>query len=228
MRACIKESVGLLLMMVLILFIKGSVIDWYVVPSSSMEPALEPGDLIVVNKLAYGLRVPVTTSYIARWDSPVSGDVVVFKDPVRDFTFGGYIKRVLAEEGDHVQFSNKTIIKNGKPIECSDKQTIVRGNISEYSCTETEGESYTVKWYEKSSKGDDSKLIEIPSKHLLFIGDNRNNSVDSRYWGTRHIDNVYGKKLLTLKGMGSLPLYLCLAVLSFMLYNDLVRKPRKN
>jgi signal peptidase I len=165
---------------VLVVFIvRGFIAEPFQIPSGSMLPTLNIGDYILVNKFSYGLRMPVFHFKILDFGRPDRGDVVVFRfphDPDTDF-----IKRVIGLPGDHIEYHDKTVFINGKRME----QNYV-GHFRD--------ERETVLKLEKLPDIAHSILIEqqkpaldgswvVPEGSYFVMGDNRDNSNDSRYWG---------------------------------------------
>jgi len=166
------EAIGIAL--IAALFIRTFIVQAFKIPSGSMLPTLQIGDHILVNKLAYGIRVPFMERYTARFGKPTSGDVVVFVYPVdrsKDF-----IKRVVAVEGDQVEIQNKKVIINGKSIE--DSHAYFKDGNS------TRGGVHLRDNYGPKT---------VPKGHIFVMGDNRDRSYDSRFWGYVDLKDVKGK-----------------------------------
>lgn len=155
----IKTAVIFLLLW---LFIRGSIIEAFKIPSGSMIPTLQIGDYLLVNKLSYGLRLPFVANTIYEYSKPKRGDIVVFTKEVLDGPEEknmNFIKRVVAVEGDTIEVKNRTIFINGEP----------------------QVEDYTQWVYGGLPSGEVSQ-IQIPKGHVFLMGDNRDRSKDSRYW----------------------------------------------
>lgn len=169
LKSLLKDiAIGLLLA----LFVRTFFIQAYKIPTGSMIPTLLIGDHIIVNRLAYGLRFPYL-GYIIKWGDIKVGDIVVFefpKDRSKDF-----IKRVIANEGDTVEIRNKIVYVNGKKLE--DKWGFFSDN-----------EIYPSR--------DNWGPEKVPEEHIFVLGDNRDESNDSRFWGFVPKRNVKGKALL--------------------------------
>jgi signal peptidase I len=168
-----KASVGIirdiLIALVLAVFIRTFAVQAYKIPSGSMIPTLLVGDYILVNRLAYGLRIPYY-KYIFRWGEIKRGDVIVFvfpEDPSKDF-----IKRVIALPGETIEIKRKKIYIDGREIE--DKW----GSFSD---------NYF------GPPRDDFGPFQVPPEHVFVMGDNRDESNDSRFWGPVNIQNIKGK-----------------------------------
>ena len=167
---------AIIMAVVLALFIRTFIVQAFKIPSGSMIPTLQIGDHILVNKLSYGLRVPFWGHYLVEFKRPQRGDVVVFifpEDRSKDF-----IKRVVGLEGDTVEVRNKKIYINGKPVE--DAHAHFEG---------AEG-------FGAAQTGDNYGPKQVPKNHIFVMGDNRDRSYDSRFWGYVSLDDVKGKAFL--------------------------------
>jgi signal peptidase I len=192
-----------------------AVADWPKVPTGSMEPTLRVGDYLLVNHLAYGPRLPFTNTAI-EMGKPQRGDVVVFRYPLDVSQF--YVKRLVGLPGDRVAFKDGTVSINGEPF---DKQSLGEGTADEdrhqVLVRETAaGNTRTLKlnplWQGRlalSSEG--AGLAQncrterlgawectVPQGQYLMLGDNRDNSADSRVWGFLPHEQVYGKAVRVL------------------------------
>ena len=175
-----RENVeAIIIALVLALFIRTFVVQAFKIPSGSMEPTLLIGDHILVNKFIYGITIPFTDFKIAQIYNPKRNDVVVFKfpgDPSKDF-----IKRVIAIEGDQVQIKDKRIFINGIPI--NDKYGVYR-------------EKRIIKGEAGQANRDNYGPQKVPPNKLFVMGDNRDRSYDSRFWGFVDVKKVKGKAFL--------------------------------
>lgn len=181
---------------VLIVFILRSFIaEPFRIPSGSMMPTLLIGDFILVNKFTYGIRLPVINKKIIDIGEPQRGDAVVFRYPKNPSV--DYIKRVIGLPGDHIQYVNKQLTINGKLI----KQVplgIYQGVGQGKSMTGAEilredlqpvEHDILINQHSPNIKGN----FIVPQGHYFVMGDNRDNSNDSRYWGTVPEENLVGK-----------------------------------
>jgi len=172
----------LIVIVMVVLLIRVFVAQAYNIPSGSMKPTLLVGDFILVNKLVY------------RFSEPQRGDIVVFKypiDPNIDF-----IKRIVALPGEQVEVRNNQVFINGKPLPLIEvgrgEENGVRKVI--YEEVMPEGIKHKVQFYEDFpfSKRDFGPVV-VPPNHYFVMGDNRDNSEDSRYWGFLPRENIVGK-----------------------------------
>jgi signal peptidase I len=169
------EAIGMALL--LALFIRTFIVQAFKIPSGSMIPTLQIGDHILVNKLAYGIRIPFWDQYFMDFSRVQRGDVIVFifpEDRSKDF-----IKRVIGVAGDRVEIKGKKIYINGKEIE--DPHAHFEGDDPQTVLPATR---------------DDFGPAKVPENHLFVMGDNRDRSYDSRFWGFVSLDDVRGKAFL--------------------------------
>jgi len=171
-KRIIKEYIEPIVIAVLIaLFIRAFIVQAFKIPSSSMEPTLLVGDHLLVNKFIYGVRIPYTNIKFFQYKKPKRGDIIVFifpKDRSKDF-----IKRVIGTEGEKVAIIHNKIYINDKMIDdLWGHFTITRPSIEEYG------------------------PVTVPEGFLFVMGDNRDNSQDSRFWGFVNINEVKGKAFI--------------------------------
>jgi signal peptidase I len=170
-----KEYVEPIVIAILIaLFIRAFIVQAFKIPSSSMEPTLLVGDHILVSKFIFGIRIPFTEVKLFQWNKPKRGDVIVFIFPLdrtKDF-----IKRVIGTEGDKVDIVRNKILINGQEIEDPWGVYIDRPD-----------------WVRFSGATGKYEHTIVPKDHIFVLGDNRDNSQDSRYWGFVDIKEVKGK-----------------------------------
>jgi signal peptidase I len=170
-RNWVKEyGEALLIAGVLFVFLRGFVVQAFQIPSGSMEDTLLIGDFLVANKFLYGARVPWTDYRLPAVRQPERGDIIVFRAPHVDKDF---IKRCVAVEGDTVQLSDNVLHVNGVPQK--EDFTVFKGG----------GMPPAANWGPKV----------VPPGHLFMLGDNRNQSQDSRYWGFLDKKRVRGRAM---------------------------------
>jgi signal peptidase I len=160
----------------LALFIRTFVVQAFKIPSGSMEPTLLVGDHILVNKFLYGIKIPFIQKTLVPITNPERGDVLVFiypVDPSKDF-----IKRVIGLPGDKVEMIGKTVYINGNPYDDPHGYYSPSGGPAESNVKEHFGP------------------VNVPKGHLFVMGDNRNHSYDSRFWGFVPIESVKGKAFI--------------------------------
>lgn len=167
------EAIGMALF--LALFIRTFIVQAFKIPSGSMIPTLQVGDHILVNKLSYGTRLPFWEKYLLEFKKPQRGDVVVFvfpEDPTKDF-----IKRVIGVAGDVVEIRGKSIYINDQRLE--DPHAYFEGDLEK----------------KLQARGNFGPIV-VPEEHLFVMGDNRDRSYDSRFWGFVNLQAVKGKAML--------------------------------
>jgi signal peptidase I len=192
-----------------------AVADWPKVPSGSMEPTLRVGDYLLVNHLAYGPRLPFTNTAI-EFGQPKRGDVVVFRYPMDVSEF--YVKRLIGLPGDVVRFERDAVSINGAPF---DVQVVSEGTGANIAPEDrgqwllhetTAGNSHTIKVNpfvmgrepptgmgpSCTTEGEATWQCTVPPGQYLMMGDNRDNSSDSRVWGFLPHEEVYGKAVRVL------------------------------
>jgi len=181
-----------------VFLIRSFVVEPFKIPSGSMMPTLLAGDFILVNKFTYGLRVPILNNTFIEVGKPERGDVFVFHyppDPSID-----YIKRVIGVPGDKIEYRNKQLFINGEPAQLTlidDYQYVAPGlNMvtAKHYQEQLGGVSHDV-LIEDSSLAIDGEVV-VPAGHYFAMGDNRDNSKDSRFWGFVPEQNLVGKAFL--------------------------------
>ena len=194
-----REWRGLVVFIVVMLIFRSAVADWNQVPTGSMIPSILEGDRIVVDKMAYDLRVPFTFYRIATFADPKRSDVITFESPVDGKLL---VKRVIGVPGDEVGLSNNRLYINGQPATYAAvpndllpdalTQVLPYISVSEESLL---GSSRTVMMHRNRSPHatDSFGPIQVPDNHYLVLGDNRDNSQDFRFIGFVSRDLVLGK-----------------------------------
>ncbi len=168
----------------LIFVLRTFIYEPYQIPSGSMIPGLKVGDFILVNKHSYGLKVNRIGGTFALSADPEYGDVVVFIPPHVNVP---YIKRLIGKPGDTIGYLNKKIYINGKAI----KQELISTTENETFLKETIGNSKQIIRIVGGSSSYPEEFI-VPANHYFVMGDNRDNSSDSRFWGFVPRENFMG------------------------------------
>lgn len=162
---------------------RSSLADWYVVPTASMQPTIVEGDRIFVNKLAYQLQLPFTNIAVANFAQPQRGDIVVFESAAADERL---IKRVIGLPGDKVAMLNNQLWLNGKSLQYTNTDSAVI--FDEQLPSLPHKVQFT-----GTTHADSFAEVEVPPGHILVLGDNRNNSADSRFYGFVPMQELQGK-----------------------------------
>ena len=195
----------------IVLLLRSFLVEPFRIPSGSMMPTLLAGDFILVNKFAYGIRLPALNTKV--WDigEPQRGDVAVFRypeDPSTDF-----IKRIVGLPGDTIRYRNKTLYINGKKMP---QQLIGEyfGDVSPYPHVRSaqrreedlEGREHDILINPGQPSGGRYAVIRdyvVPAGNYFVMGDNRDNSKDSRFWGNMPEENLVGKAFLIWMNWGA-------------------------
>lgn len=207
----VLEQIWQLAIALLIVFaIRSAIVEPFKIPSGSMIPTLYVGDFIFVNKFAYGLKLPFSDLFgapviLAHRDPPKHGDIIVFLYPKEPDTH--YIKRVIGLPGDTVEVRNKVVFINGQALPqteaSSDEKLAQLKDIGDPRY----GDSHMKLLREKIEGGHEHKILvdqnndyttnfepaKIPEGHLFVMGDNRDFSNDSRFWGLVPFENISGR-----------------------------------
>jgi signal peptidase I len=176
-----------------VLVIRSFIVEPFRIPSASMVPTLHIGDFILVNKFSYGIRLPVLNNKIIDLDEPQRGDVAVFRYPPQPNI--DYIKRIVGLPGDRVGYFNKTLYINDEEIvqEGLEKQVEHLGVVPARNevLYEHLGEGHQIAVSPKRQRMEVDFVV--PEGEYFVMGDNRDNSSDSRFWGTVPEQNLVGK-----------------------------------
>ena len=214
-------TAGLFPVIVTVFLLRSFLFEPFKIPSGSMIPTLRIGDLILVNKFHYGVRLPVINTKIIANNAPERGDVMVFRYPPQPSL--DYIKRVVGLPGDEVAYLNKQLFINGEPVAKVPQPEFYDSGTMRYSSQY--GETLGAKQYQTLNDGDRPSFIpaaaefpykdqcrysvegvvcKVPAGHYFLMGDNRDNSLDSRYWGFVPEANIVGKAFFVWMNFGDL------------------------
>lgn len=214
-------TAGLFPVILIVFLLRSFLFEPFKIPSGSMIPTLEIGDLILVNKFEYGIRLPVIDKKIIANHDPQRGDVIVFRYPIDPRV--DYIKRVVGVPGDEVSYLNKVLKINGEPVptrrlsdEYDDesmgyRQRMVEklGNHEHLIQRRADTGPFTGPHYDFPYKDNcrysaEGFVCKVPPGHYFAMGDNRDNSEDSRYWGFIPDQNLVGKAFFVWMNFGNL------------------------
>ena len=193
-----RQEIRPLLILLLIVFsIRSSLADWNDVPTGSMRPTILEGDRIWVNKLAYDLKVPFTTWHIAEWSNPQRGDIAVFYSP---YDGKRLVKRVVGLPGDTIELRNNVLVINGQPVEYQPIAEEIVQSLSPadragrvFAMEQLPGQSHAVTGYPAATATRSFPPQSVPEGRYFMMGDNRDDSFDSRYWGTVERKQIVGR-----------------------------------
>ncbi len=183
--------------LLIVLIIRSFIAEPFKIPSGSMKPTLLVGDFVLVNKFSYGVRLPVTNTKILSVNDPQRGEVFVFRNPESPHI--NMIKRVIGVSGDTVRYENKVLTINGEevPIEFTGRgvDDTVLGDIPVMTAIENlDGVEHDV--FLQPTRAAPAQEWVIPEGYYFAMGDNRDNSRDSRAWGPVPEDHLIGKAFL--------------------------------
>lgn len=185
----VENARALTPVLALVFVIRSFLYEPFQIPSGSMERTLLTGDFILVNKFHYGIRLPVWRTKVFDVNEPERGDVMVFFPPHREQYF---IKRVIGLPGDHVVYKDKVLYINGK----EQKQTMLpmtARRVVAIQFNEQLGDvEHEIQQYVDVDRSDDVDIV-VPEGHYFMMGDNRDNSADSREWGPVPSTRIVGK-----------------------------------
>lgn len=173
-----KTNKLFVLFILLMSVFRSAVADWYTVPTGSMKPTIKEGDRIIVNKMAYDLRLPFSQISLLSTGEPQRGEIVVFESKAAN---NRLIKRMIGLPGDIIAMKNEKLFINGKPV----SYQITQQNTQQLFATEQVDAINHIVRIDKSESDQLSSFgpITVPNGHYLVLGDNRRNSADSRVYG---------------------------------------------
>jgi len=193
-----RETKPLLILLVILTAVRSAIADWNDVPTGSMNPTIVQGDRVFVNKLAYDLKVPYTTWHLAQWSNPKRGDIVVFFSPADGQRL---VKRVVGLPGDKIELANERLLINGVRSEYQTLATDAGRDVPAdqngprvYAREKAEGmPSHAVTILPQRRALRTFGPITVPPGKYFMMGDNRDNSNDSRFWGTVDRERIVGR-----------------------------------
>ncbi|MDP1604912.1 MAG: signal peptidase I [Legionella sp.] len=193
----IREWRGLILFAFFLFTGRSAIADWNRIPTGSMEPSIYVGDLVLVNKLAYDLKVPFTTLHIAKWAEPKRGEIVVFYKPGNNMRM---VKRVIGTPGDVIEMKDNYLIINGQMtqyegtnIPLSYKLPHDERNMAVVATEHLPEKAHAVMALPSQPAMRSFGPIKVPAGEFLMLGDNRDNSGDSRYFGLVARQQIVGR-----------------------------------
>ncbi|HHH36093.1 MAG TPA: signal peptidase I [Gammaproteobacteria bacterium] len=183
----LRDYRPLLVFAVLLVSFRTTIADWSPIPSGSMEPTLFPGDVVWIDKTAFGPSIPIINKKLLSWGHPERGDIITFVPPHTDQL---YVKRVIGLPGDSIRIDGMDVYVNGsrllqQPTSAGDDYLLGTENIDgrNHGIQLTRG--LPVPWI--------GRTIQVPEGKYFVMGDHRNNSADSRFWGFVDEDKIMGR-----------------------------------
>ena len=214
-------TAGLFPVILVVFVLRSFLFEPFKIPSGSMIPTLLIGDLILVNKFTYGIRLPVVNTKITEGNAPQRGDVMVFRYPPQPSV--DYIKRVVGVPGDEVAYLNKRLTINGKEVPTTAQPDFFDESTMRYfkQFEEVLGEkphrvlnnpdapafvqgAANFPYRDNCRYSVEGVVCKVPQGHYFMMGDNRDNSLDSRYWGFVPDKNIVGKAFFVWMNFGNL------------------------
>jgi signal peptidase I len=214
-------TAGLFPVILAVFVLRSFLFEPFKIPSGSMIPTLRVGDLILVNKFHYGVRLPVVNTKIINNHEPKRGDVMVFRYPPQPTL--DYIKRVVGVPGDEVAYINKRLTVNGQAIDTQPQPEFFDADTLRYSQQWREtladrqynvltddtrpafvGGASEFEGREACHYSAEGVVCKVPAGHYFMMGDNRDNSLDSRYWGFVPESHIVGKAFFVWMNFGDL------------------------
>ena len=194
----IRTNKSLFLFFALMLVFRSAVADWMYVPSGSMNPTIVEGDRILVDKAAYGLRVPFTTARLTQGEDPRRGDIVIFDSPEDGATL---VKRVVGIPGDTIEMRQERVFVNGKPTAYepvqaeadADLPRATRAQPRRYFTEHLDHRPHAIMVLPARPAQRSFGPMRVPDGEYLVLGDSRDNSKDSRYIGFVPRDSIVGR-----------------------------------
>ena len=212
-------TAGLFPVIVTVFLLRSFLFEPFKIPSGSMIPTLQIGDLILVNNFHYGIRLPVANTKVTAGTPVQRGDVMVFRYPPKPSV--DYIKRVVGIPGDEVAYLNKKLTINGQPVASEALPDYFDESVMRYFRHEREslpGKNHEIiidserpgfiagadefPFRDQCRYSVEGVVCKVPEGHYFMMGDNRDNSLDSRYWGFVPDKNIVGKAFFVWMNFG--------------------------
>jgi signal peptidase I len=190
-----EEIKVFVLMLLVVSSLRSALADWNDVPTGSMKPTIQEGDRVVVNKLAYDLKVPFTTIELIKWSDPKRGDIVVLFSPVDGVRL---VKRVIALPGDKLSMTNNQLLVNGVPVGVSKPDGPFQDDEQGMIFVADEmlpGHQHKVMYTPQVPALRTFPTVAVPAGQYFVMGDNRDNSNDSRFIGFIERRRIVGRAL---------------------------------
>jgi signal peptidase I len=206
-KKILKEIKSYALIILCVFAFRSTFFEPFRIPSGSMIPTLNIGDFILVNKFSYGFKLPYSDMfsnpvYLTQFESPKREDVIVFKYPVEPDK--NFIKRVIGLPGDEVELLNKQVFINGKLMATAPDASATTKDFADnfdgikvnFYKVDGQNKKYEIQVTNKPTQADTIARFKVPEGKYFVMGDNRDFSADSRYWGFVPKENIKGKALV--------------------------------
>jgi signal peptidase I len=201
-----RETKSLVLILGILTAVRSAIADWNDVPTGSMNPTIVQGDRVFVNKLAYDLKVPFTTWHLAQWSNPKRGDIVVFFSPADGQRL---VKRVIGLPGDKIELANERLLINGLPSQYEPLAADIgrevpadHEGVRVYAQEKADGmPTHPVTMLPQRLALRTFGPITVPAGKYFMMGDNRDNSNDSRFWGTVDRNRIVGRATMVVMSL---------------------------
>lgn len=188
LKRILKNNIQLILLVLGMVIFRTAIADWHPVPSSSMEPTLLPGDFVLVNKRALGPNIPFTKFRLYETGKPQRGDIVTFYPPHSDDKL--LVKRIIGVAGDRIEIQGPQIRVNGVIAKFDNIEESESAIIADEQLVDTQHKMKVSHHLPIDSR---HYSLTVPEGRYFMMGDHRNNSHDSRYWGFAEEDKILGK-----------------------------------
>jgi signal peptidase I len=192
-----KEIRPMLILGLVIFSLRSSLADWSDVPTGSMKPTIVEGDRVYVNKLAYDLKVPFTTWHLAEWNNPKRGEIAVFFSPHDGKRL---VKRVVGLPGDTLELRHNVLILNGRQVDYEPIRQELLPDLEPaerttqvFAAEQLPGQTHAVAAIPSVAAKRDFGPYLVPEGNYFMMGDNRDNSFDSRYYGSVDRRRIIGR-----------------------------------
>ncbi len=186
-KKLINEIRIFMLMLLVVSSLRSALADWNDVPTGSMKPTIEEGDRVVVNKLAYDLKIPFTTIEVFKWGDPQRGDIVVLFSPADGVRL---VKRVVAVPGDRIEMRDNQLLVNSRAAMWKEVRSAEDGLVVEETLA---GRTHRVMFTPQMPAVRSFGPLTVPAGRYFVMGDNRDNSNDSRFIGLIERRRIVGK-----------------------------------
>jgi signal peptidase I len=183
-----QENKSLIYFIVLMIVFRSSLADWNSVPTGSMKPTIVEGDRIFVNKIAYDLKLPLSHIRVWSWGNPERGDIVVFDSTIENTRL---VKRVIGLPGDVIAMQNNQLFINGQ-LATYTEHRLIDSNLRAIEVLVNHPHAMQISTVEQSTASSFDP-VKVPAENYLVLGDNRDNSKDSRYIGFIPRNEIVGR-----------------------------------